>query len=91
MDAVQQPSPQQHIQERIVKQEVDIPVPLIVEGFVAVVHQERGQERTAVQRGNIPVRPMMEEIAAVVQEVKLVQRPVEHVPAPTVEVVRLVA
>ena len=48
-DTVQQPSLQEHIQERIVKQEVDIPVPLVMEDFVAAVHQERGQQRIAVQ------------------------------------------
>ena len=37
-----------------------------------------------MQRVEIPVPPMIEEIAAVVQELKLVQRTVEHVPVPQI-------
>ena len=54
----QQPSPQEHIQERIVKKGLDIQVPRVAEDFVAVVHltpQERGQQRIATQTEDIPV------------------------------------
>ena len=45
VDAVQQPLPQEHIQERIVKQGVDIPVPLAMEEQTAEqsVRQPRGE------------------------------------------------
>ena len=66
--------PQERIQQRIVEQIVDVPVPQVVEEIlevIKVIPQERVSERIVEQIVDVPVPQVMEEIVKVVRFILL--------------------